>query len=85
MPQVQQTIIKARAKALRDAVATEKKLWLEQLVGTIQNVAVESSGLAGHAENFAYLLLDKPQAEGSVVCARVTHITDGNLQAEVIG
>ena len=84
MPQVQPTIVKARAKALRDAVATEKRRWMDRLVGTNQKVAVESSGLAGHAENFAYLLLDKAQAEGSVVSARVTHIIDGNIQAEVI-
>ena len=54
------------------------------LIGTVQNVAVESGGLAGHAENFAYLKLDKIMPEGCIFSARVTHIQDEVLQAEVI-
>jgi threonylcarbamoyladenosine tRNA methylthiotransferase MtaB len=84
MPQLPPQIIKVRAKALRDTVAVQKIDWMNSLVGTVQNVAVESGGLAGHAENFAYLKLDRIMAEGSIVAARVTHTQDGNLQAEVI-
>ena len=84
MPQLPPHIIKARAKTLRDAVAAEKSVWMAALVSTIQNVAVESGGLAGHAENFAYLKLDKCMPEGGIVSARITHIQDRILQAEVI-
>ena len=84
MPQLPPQIIKARAKALRAAVATEKAAWISALIGSIHNVAVESGGLAGHAENFAYLKLNKMMPEGRIVSVRVTHIQDGILQAEVI-
>ena len=84
MSQLPHPVIKARAKALREAVATEKSCWLEGLIGTIQNVAVENGGRGGHAENFAYLQLDKVMAEGSIVAARVLRSTDGILQAEVV-
>ena len=84
MPQLPPQIIKARAKALRDAVTAEKAAWIQALIGSRQNVAVESGGLAGHAENFAYLKLNKRMPEGSIISARVTHIEDEVLQAEVI-
>jgi threonylcarbamoyladenosine tRNA methylthiotransferase MtaB len=84
MPQLPPPVIKARAKALREAVAAEKSRWLQGLIGTIQNVAVENGGRGGHAENFAYLQLDKVMAEGNIVAARVLRSTDGILQAEVV-
>ena len=84
MPQLPPPVIKARAKALREAVAAEKSRWLEGLIGTIQNVAVENGGRGGHAENFAYLQLDKVMPEGNIVAARVLRSTDGILQAEVV-
>ena len=84
MPQLPPVVIKARAKALRDAVATEKASWLTGLIGSTQYVAVESGGMSGHAENFAYVKLDKVMIEGSIVAAQVTHQQDGILQAEVI-
>jgi threonylcarbamoyladenosine tRNA methylthiotransferase MtaB len=84
MPQLPHPVIKARAKALREAVAAEKSRWLEGLIGSIQNVAVENGGRGGHAENFAYLQLDKVMPEGNIVAARVLRSTDGILQAEVV-
>jgi len=84
MPQLPPPVIKARAKALREAVAVEKSRWLERLLGSIQNVAVENGGRGGHAENFAYLQLDKVMPEGNIVAARVLRSTDGILQAEVL-
>lgn len=84
MPQVPSRVIKARAKQLRDAVAAEKSRWLASLIGTAQNVAVESGGLGGHAENFTYLRLNKIMPEGSIVAARVVCADDSILSAEVI-
>lgn len=84
MPQVPSPVIKARAKQLRDAVAAEKSRWLASLVGTTQNVAVESGGMGGHAGNFAYLRLNKIMPEGSIVAARVVCADDNILNAEVI-
>lgn len=84
MPQVPSPIIKARAKALRDAVAEERTAWLQSLLGSTQKVAVEKGGMSGHAENFAYVKLDRQMAEGSIAAARVVKIEDGALQADVI-
>jgi threonylcarbamoyladenosine tRNA methylthiotransferase MtaB len=84
MPQLAPPIIKARARLLRDAVAAERATWLNSLAGSTQKIAVEHGGLAGHAENFAYVKLDRPMPEGSIVSARITEVKDGALQAEII-
>jgi threonylcarbamoyladenosine tRNA methylthiotransferase MtaB len=84
MPQVAVPAIKARAKALREAVAVERADWLQSLIGSTQKVAVEHGGSAGHAENFAYVKLNRPMPEGSIVTAKVDKLEDGALYAVVI-
>lgn len=84
MPQVPAADIKARARALREAVATERNQWLNSLTGSLQKIAVERGGRAGHAENFAYVGLDRPMPEGNIVSARIVEVKDGSLHAEVI-
>ncbi|MGB5077425.1 MAG: tRNA (N(6)-L-threonylcarbamoyladenosine(37)-C(2))-methylthiotransferase MtaB [Sphingorhabdus sp.] len=84
MPQVEPREIKARAKALRDAVASEREKWLTTLVGSQQEIAVEQGGSSGHAENFAYVKLDKTRAEGSIVKAKIREVKDAALLAEVL-
>jgi threonylcarbamoyladenosine tRNA methylthiotransferase MtaB len=76
--------IKARAKALREAVAAECAAWLASQFGSTQKIAVEHGGMSGHAENFAYVRLDRQMAEGSIVSAVAHDIKDGALLAEVI-
>ena len=84
MPQVPAKAIKDRARALRNAVAAERDVWLSSLIGSTQKVAVEKGGNAGHAENFAYVKLDTAQAEGCIVAARVTEHKDVQLHAKVL-
>jgi threonylcarbamoyladenosine tRNA methylthiotransferase MtaB len=84
MPQVAAQTIKARAKALRNAVTEERASWLESLISSTQKIAVEHGGSAGHAENFAYVKLNRQMAEGSIVIAKVNSVEDGVLQADVI-
>jgi len=84
MPQISSQVIKARAKALREAVAGERAHWLQSLTGTAQKIAVEHGGCAGHAENFAYVKFERPMPEGSIVAANVIDVKDGALRAEVI-
>ena len=84
MPQIAVPIIKARARALREAVAAERELWLGSLIGTVQKIAVEKGGMAGHAENFAYVELGKLEAEGAIVAAMITGIENGQLKGEAI-
>lgn len=84
MPQVPHAAIKARAKALRDAVAVERQGWLTAQIGVSHKIAVEKGGLSGHSENFAYVRLDRQMAEGSIVAAVVHQYKDEALVAEVI-
>ncbi|MBL0925511.1 MAG: tRNA (N(6)-L-threonylcarbamoyladenosine(37)-C(2))-methylthiotransferase MtaB [Sphingomonadaceae bacterium] len=84
MPQVSPQIVKRRASMLRDAVAERRKEWLQSLLGSTQKVAVEKGGMSGHAENFAYVKLNRQMAEGGIVTARVAKVEDGALQADVI-
>ncbi len=84
MPQVPAGQIKGRAKALREAVAVERNAWLGTLTGSVQKIAVEKGGRTGHAENFAYVGLDRPMPEGSIVSARIIETKDSMLHAVVI-
>ena len=52
MPQLDGRTIKARARALRGAVAARHGGWMRSLVGSVQPVLVERDG-HGHAPNFA--------------------------------
>ena len=84
MPQVAPQVIKGRAKALRETVERERANWLQSLIGSTQKIAVENSGTSGHAENFAYVKLDRQSPEGSIVSAHVIELKDGMLHARVI-
>jgi threonylcarbamoyladenosine tRNA methylthiotransferase MtaB len=84
MPQLDPAVIKQRARSLRQHVAAQKAAWQAALVGTTENVAVEKGGMSGHAENFAYVQLDRKVSEGSIVSVRVNSVRDGQLLAEVI-
>ena len=53
MPQVEPTVVKERARRLREATAQRRCAWLDGLVGTRQKVLVERESGLGHAENFA--------------------------------
>ena len=72
MPQVAHGLIRERAARLREACTDERRRWLASLVGTEQRVLVETSGLAGHAENFAPVRFSSPQSVGAIVTSRIT-------------
>lgn len=67
MPQVGVPVVRARAAALRAAVAGQLARLRTAMVGTRQWVLVESDGQSGHAENFARITLDRPAARGAIV------------------
>lgn len=85
MPQVERSVIKQRAALLRDAVTRQKEKWQNSMVASTQNILVERPGTAGHAENFAFVKLDRPAQEGAIVRARIAANLGGELTAEVIG
>jgi threonylcarbamoyladenosine tRNA methylthiotransferase MtaB len=62
MPQVNPKLVKDRARRLREACLRQKMIWLQNLVGTTQDVLVERGG-GGHAGNFATVKLLLRHAE----------------------
>jgi threonylcarbamoyladenosine tRNA methylthiotransferase MtaB len=79
MPQVQAAAIKERARRLRDACARQRRVWLEGLVGSRQQVLAERGG-GGHAENFAPVRLPEGLgAVGGVVPVRIAAVDGDQL------
>ena len=75
MPQLPRELVKARAARLRNAAASRRAHWLNDLVGSVQPVLVEGAGI-GHTNNFAPVAL--PGANrGQIGRARIAG-SDGN-------
>ncbi|MEO1169586.1 MAG: tRNA (N(6)-L-threonylcarbamoyladenosine(37)-C(2))-methylthiotransferase MtaB [Pseudomonadota bacterium] len=89
MPQVPAPLRKERAQRLREATARRKKAFLENLVGTQQNVLVERDSGVGHAENFTEVAIETHPGDsgdigaGDVVRARIAGIRDGMLIGDI--
>lgn len=66
MPQLSRTIVRERAKRLREAAAARKTAWLQAMVGTVQHSLIELDGRAGHAPNFAPVALEEPLPPGNM-------------------
>ena len=82
MPQVEPALVKDRAARLRAACAEQRAAWLASLVGTHQNVLIETSGRAGHAEAFAPVRFLTSQPVGEIVSVRIAGLEDGALIAQ---
>ena len=78
MPQLAAALIKARAAELREAVAAVRRVWLDQLLGSPQEVLAERDG-TGHAPNFARVQLVPGTQAGSIVTVTPTRIVEGLL------
>jgi threonylcarbamoyladenosine tRNA methylthiotransferase MtaB len=81
MPQVLSSHTRARAALLREASADQRNAWLEGLIDTNQRVLVESSGMIGHAPNFAPVNFSVKQIPGTIVPARITGLEQDALIA----
>jgi threonylcarbamoyladenosine tRNA methylthiotransferase MtaB len=57
MPQLAHEVVKARAARLRGAAAQRRSAWLGSLVGTRQQILIESEG-TGHTDGFAPIAVD---------------------------
>lgn len=82
MPQVDAATIKARAARLRSACEDQRRSWLRSLIGTRQDVLIERSGMAGHAESFAPVTLARPATPGEILPVYVTALENGRLIAQ---
>lgn len=84
IPPVNGTIVKARAKALRDAGAAEKAAHLQSRIGETDEALFEETGL-GRLPDFSLVKVDKPAAAGSLAKVRITDATSEHLIGQVIG
>jgi threonylcarbamoyladenosine tRNA methylthiotransferase MtaB len=83
MPQVPAGAIKARAKALRDRVASRRDAWLAAHVGSTKSILVEKSGRSGHAEDFALVELDHDAQPGAIITVQIKAAHYGKLQGSL--
>ena len=84
IPPVNGRVVKARAKALRDAGATEKAAHLQSRIGETDEALFEETGL-GRLPDFSLMKVDKPAAAGSLAKVRITDATSEHLIGQVIG
>ncbi len=95
MPQVNGTIIKERARILRQECQEQSHKWLKSLIGTQQKLLIEKGGVSGHIENFASAKLhnhDKNDGnmirnsniEGEIIPVRIIGTDNDNLLAEML-
>ena len=88
IPPVNGNIVKARAKALRDAGAQERALHLQSRIGDEDMALIEESGL-GRLPDFAMVQIDNPALDiknmaGSLAAVRITGATDTQLLGTLI-
>ena len=77
MPQIDRSVIKARAAALRNRAAERRLAWLQSMVGTTQPALIENRG-KGHTDNFAPIRVDGA-ARGAYGMARITAADEDGL------
>ena len=78
MPQVERSVIKARAAALREAVSDQRARWIDSLVGETLPVLAERDG-TGYAPNYARVDLPAGTPAGRIVPIRPTRAEGGLL------
>ena len=84
IPPVNGTIVKTRAKALREAGAAEKAAHLQSRIGQIDTALFEETGL-GRLPDFSMVKVDNPAAAGSLAHIRITDASPEHLIGQVIG
>jgi threonylcarbamoyladenosine tRNA methylthiotransferase MtaB len=77
-------IVKARAKALREAGALEKAAHLQTRIGDDDEALFEETGL-GRLPDFSMVKVDNPAVAGSLARVRITGADAEHLIGQVIG
>jgi threonylcarbamoyladenosine tRNA methylthiotransferase MtaB len=83
MPQVEGSLIKARAARLREKGRAAMAAWLQASVGTTVQVLRESDG-SGRSEHYAPVKFGSDGAAGEIVAARVISASPDTLFAEAL-
>ncbi len=84
MPQLPGDIRKERAARLRDAAARRKQNWLRGLIGSTQNVLIESEQGRGHAENFAEVASRHSRFRGNDALGKIIEMKITGLEGDVL-
>ena len=84
IPPVNGTIVKARAKTLRQAGAVQKAAHLQTRIGDEDIALFEETGL-GRLPDFSMVKVDNPAAAGSLAHIRITDASPEHLIGQVIG
>jgi threonylcarbamoyladenosine tRNA methylthiotransferase MtaB len=83
MPAINGTIIKARAKALREAGEKARDSFLKSCIGTQESVLIEQPGI-GRTERFARVALTGTAPVGTIAPAEITGQKDGQLSGRLL-
>ena len=78
MPQLPGEVVKARAAALRAAVADQRAAWLGSLIGQRHSVLAERDG-TGYAPNYARFRVPPGTPAGTLVDITATRLEEGLL------
>ena len=84
IPPVDGNVVKARAKALREAGAEARRLHLASRTGDVDTALFEETGL-GRLPDFSLIRVDNPPPAGSLAPVRVLGSDDQQLSGELHG
>ena len=84
IPPVNGSLVKARAKALREAGAAEKAAHLQSRIGQEDAALFEETG-RGRLPDFSLVKVDNPAVAGSLAQVRITDASPEHLIGQVIG
>lgn len=82
MPQLERTVIKARAARLRAVGDAARTAWLNAKIGTTATMLVERDGHSGHIDDFARIRLLHPVTPGAIMTVRITGLDEQGLIGE---
>ena len=83
MPQVTGSLIKNRAAQLRMVGTRQAELHLASQIGKVHKVLMEQPHM-GRTQQFAEVIFDSPQAEGSVLETQIDSATKTQLQGRAV-
>ena len=82
MPQLDRSIIKARAETLRIRASERKAAWVHSMIGSTQRALIELDRQTGHADNFASIRLETAlpasNMRGTMIDVHIT-ANDGHI------
>lgn len=82
MPEVLSTDIKKRAKDLRNLAEKQRETFLQNQIGTIQNVLIEKNSV-GYSSNFSKVKLNDDVKASSIISTKIVDINSEGLVGNV--